>query len=439
MAGHISSARDRRIERVCVRLAIGFLTVLTLTGCGDQGSRSTESSGAILPGTAENRVPAGITADVTGPERHAADEDGRQVGGSQILASQDPVAKLLSEIQQLQVKAAAGTTRGDDSNSEIVLKATEVIRLTMQDSSQGGQFLDAVRGLLQARLHLALNGSNAQIDQLYADVQALNDRDPKSEPAAEGIYYLAKLAHTKARRAREQKADWNVNFSRWARDFAARFPQQTERALTLLFGAGRSCEMNAARVNSAEEAALLRAEARLCYVMLMETWPKEPQGQEAVAVLRRLELPGQKLAQFSGPLLSGGTLRAEQLSGKVILIYFWDSESHDFKNDWVPLLRKAESQLPADLVRFIGVNLDEDPDRCRKSVQELGIPGEQICFRHEKRCGWNSPLVRFWGVSQSPGVWLVGSDGVVDSVDVRRAELASRMKNLVRRSRVSLN
>ncbi|MCH2201382.1 MAG: TlpA family protein disulfide reductase [Fuerstiella sp.] len=423
---------------MCVRLTIGFLTVFALTGCGDERNRSPESSVAISASTGEKAPQTGITADITGRDRLPA-EDGSQIGGNEILTNLDPVEKLLAEIQQLQVKAAVSTTPGNGSNEKIVLKATEVIRLTMQDSLRAAEFLEAVRDLLQARLHLAFNGSAADIDRLYADVQALNDRDPNSESAAEGIYYLAKFAHTKARQVREQKADWNVNFSRWAREFAARFPHQTERALSLLFGAGRSCEMTAASANSEEESALLRTEARLCYVMLMETWPKEPHGQEAVAVLRRLELPGHKLSQFSGPALSGGTLSAEQFSGKVTLIYFWDSESHDFTNNWLPLLRKAESQLPVDCIRFIGVNLDESPDRCREAVQELAVPGDQICFRHEKRRGWNSPLVRFWGVSQSPSVWLVGNNGVVDSVDVRRTELASRIKMLVRRSGVSRN
>ncbi|MEO2036489.1 MAG: thioredoxin family protein [Planctomycetaceae bacterium] len=417
---------------MCIRLTIALLTVSISAGCGDSGIQSHESQAGILPRNTETVAPSGgVTAALAGPQNDPA-EDGSHVGGSEDTGERDPVAGLLSEIELLQVNGGAKSTQNDHRNSEIVLKATEVLKRTMQDPARETDFLAAVRHLLQARLQTALTGSAADIDQLYADVQALSDRDPKSAPAAEGIFHLAKFAHTKARQVRQKKAAWNVSFSRWAREFATRFPRQSERALSLLFGAGRSCEMTAATADTDEESALLRTEARLCYVLLMEKWPREPQGQEAVAVLRRLELPGRKLSQFSGPTLSGGKVTAQRFQGKVTVIYFWDSESHGFIDRWLPLLKQAETQLPSEDFQLIGVNLDDDLDQCRQTIRDLAIPGEQIVFQDGSRRGWNSPLVRFWGVSQSPSVWIVDSVGVVNAVDVRREALATRLKPLIR-------
>ena len=82
--------------------------------------------------------------------------------------------------------------------------------------------------------------------------------------------------------------------------------------------------------------------------------------------------------------------------------------------------------------QLIGVNLDDDLDQCRQTIRDLAIPGEQIVFQDGSRRGWNSPLVRFWGVSQSPSVWIVDSVGVVNAVDVRREALATRLKPLIR-------
>lgn len=425
---------------MCIRLNIALLTLMAAVGCGgsdgtppDTGTVESTNGGETHPAA------AGVTAEIPASGAKSAIEDGGRVSGAGQQEPQDPITALLTEMQRLQVDAGSGSQTAADANNTIVLKATEVLKLTMQDSDRQQDFQAGVRHLLQARYQLALAGSRDDVDQLYSDVQALNDRDAESPEAAEGIYYLAKFAHTKSRRLRSGKTEWNISFSRWAREFANRFPHQQERALSLLFGAGRSCEMTAATAENSENAALLRAEARLCYVLLTEKWPNEPQGREAVAVLRRLNLPGQKLSQFSGPTLDGAMVSAEQLPGKVTMIYFWDSESHGFTKEWLPLLRKAEAQLPADRVRFIGVNLDEDLEKCQNAVRDLKVPGVQVCFEDEERRGWNSPLVQFWGVSQSPSVWLIDSSGIVAAVDVRREELASRVRPLMTRQTAAGN
>ncbi len=420
---------------MCPRLTIALFAVFIVAGCGDNNPVQPSQAESAADESA-SRSTAGIPAAVGRPERNTL-TDGTRVGGNTAADLQDPTARLLTEIQQLRIRASTGSVT--DSNRTIANKATEILRLTMRDASRQEEFLDGIRHLLQARLELALTGSATDVDQLYADVQALNDRDPEALAAAEGIYYLAKFAHTQARKSQQQKTEWNVSFSKWAREFGSRFSQQTERALSLLFGAGRSCEMTAATTESSEESKLLWQEARLCYVQLIENWPRETQGQEAAAVLRRLDLPGQQLSQFSGPDLNGGKVSAEQFSGRVTLIYFWDSASRDFSDHWLPLLQKADAKLSPNSIRLVGVNLDDEIDECRNAVRELKIPGDQICFEDDQQRGWDSPLVQFWGVSQSPSVWLVGHDGIVDAVDVRRPDLVTRINSLLKARTASRN
>ena len=270
-------------------------------------------------------------------------------------------AQVLRDIQKLRLTPIpTDLTEAREArrqrNLRIVDMATNVLRLAMEDESQQAQFNQGIGQLLEARFQLALSGTKEDIDLLYSDVQALNERDSESVAAAEGVYYLAKFAHTKARLQRQGSAVWFENFSRWAREFADRFPNQQQRAVQLLFGAGRSCEMHALVAESDDERTRLATESRLCYVALAEKWPETSQGQEATAVLRRLALPGKKLSQFDGPTVDGGYVSADQFPGKVTVIYFWDSESEEFQKDLLPLLQKAHEQLPSDRIRFVGIN-----------------------------------------------------------------------------------
>jgi len=399
--------------------------VVVLAGCtgevADQAGQTSVESGR----TSDT---AGVTAEIR-PGANSDIADGARLGaGTGQAEAVDPVRAKLDELQRLRVLTASQF----DQNGTIVLKATEVLQMTLDDPSRQAEFLEAIRHLLQARMQLALKGDQTDVEQLYADVQALNDRDETSAAAAEGIYYLAKFAHTKARLPSSANADWHGTFSRWAREFASRFPDQSERAISLLFGAGRSCEMKSATVEDADESARLRAEARLCYVELQQRWPTEPQGHEAVAVMRRFNLPGKQLSQFGGPCLDGSQITAEQLPGRLTLIYFWDASSKKFTEEWLPDLKHVESKLPPERLRFIGINLDEDRQTCESAVEQYHLPGDQIYFDDEKQRGWNSPIVRWWGVSQSPGVWLLDRDGVVAEVDLRRPELITSLQRVLK-------
>ncbi len=406
---------------MCTRQFAACLLTLCIVGCGGSDNSQSTSESATPPSGAISQTRP-VTAAIT-----SVDSSGIRVGAAPLVEEQDPIRQKLNEIQQLRITAANGA----DPNSAIVLRATEVLKLTMQDASRQEEFLEAIRQLLQARLQLALTGGQEEIELLYSDVRALSERDENSEAAAEGIYYLARFAHTKGRQLRQRNLEWYVDFSRWAREFAQRFPQQKERSLNLLSGAGRSCEMTVAKAENDEMSARLRAEAKMCYLMLLEHWPGEPQGQEAVAVLRRFNLPGKKLSQFSGRCLDGTSVTAEQLVGKITLIYFWDAENAEFCDEWVPELRNVEAKLGRERIRFIGVNLDEDWATCQGGVDRLKLPGVQIFSDDEKSRGWSSPLVRFWGVSQSPSVWLLDGGGVVDAVDLRKSDLIPHLQQLL--------
>lgn len=404
------------------------LASILLVGCGQKVDSETTTA-TDAPG-----YQSSVTMSVSDPFSSELPPDGGVLAVEALADSDSAASRQLKIIRQLRAapvseeQQLASETRRK-RNLHIVQLATDVLRLTIGQPAQSAEFDAGIKQLLEARYQLALSGTSQDVDQLYTDVQALNDRDPNSLHAADGIYYLAKFAHTKARLQGRSDSMWFQNFSRWAREFADRFPQQSDRAASLLFGAGRSCEMHSVVMEAESDAARLRAESRLCYTALVDGFGSTTQGQEAVAVLRRMALPGQRLSQFAGPTLDGGYINAADLVDKVTVIYFWDSENAEFLEKLLPLLQQAAA-VSNDRLRFIGVPLDDDGERLRSFVKTNRVPGQQVFQPELSKRSWNSPLVRFWGISRSPSVWLVERDGIVKVVDVGGPQLVEKMRPL---------
>ena len=435
-----------------MRQLTGVLLLAGLTaGCGE-GRNSTPQSAAAPGDTAvasvverkaadtspSNVAPGGVTASIGSP--NAASNTGTAT--DKTLESKSPfpdddAARTLREIQQLRIAAvpaelAQARTARRERNERIVEMATNVLRLTMNDEARKPQFHQAIGQLLEARFQMALSGTREDVELFYADVDALTERDPKSIAAAEGMYYIARFAHTKAGMIGRKEPIWFETLSRWAREFADRFPEQTQRAVSLLFGAARSCELQSAASVDAALATRMMTESKLCYSALAEKFGTTEQGQEATASLRRLALTGQVLSQFSGPTSDGGFVSADEFPGKPTLIYFWDSESDEFSKDLLPLLEKLRDDVSSDRLRMVGVTLDDDESIMNSFMESHTVPGQQIFFPNTEQRSWNSPLVRFWGIANSPTVWLLDAQGKVVSTAVDADNLTSWLQRVLK-------
>ena len=432
------------------RLSSVMLLIGIVSGCADGSSEP--SSATTLSATADDAV---RTADLETPETTLgspaivasidnADKSDELDGlksdskkGQKSPFPDDEATQTLREIQQLRIspvptELAEARKIRRERNERIVDMATKVLRLTMNEEARKPQFHLAVGQLLEARFQMALAGTQEDIDLFYADVHALNERDDKSIAAAEGVYYIARFAHTKAGLVGKSQPIWFETFSRWAREFADRFPEQAPRAASLLFGAARSCELQALASSDNELSTRLLTESRLCYSALAEKFATSDQGQEASASLRRMALAGQTLSQFSGPTLDGGFVSSDDFSGIPTVIFFWDSESDEFTTDLLPVLAKISTSLPSSKLRMVGVALDEDEATLNAYLENHKVPGQQIFFTQGEQRSWNSPLVRFWGIAQSPTVWLVDSQGKVISTSLEAVELVPAIQKILK-------
>ncbi len=426
-----------------------FLLAGLVCGCGGSTAESQAPEASVAENPAEapstggtKVIPASssslVTASIESPVSGLGDSKATpKTAATNPAFPDDEATKTLREIQQLRISAVP--TDGEkakaarrERNERIVDMATKVLRLTMEDETRKPQFHQAIGQLLEARFQMALSGTQDDIDTFYADVQALNERDPKSVAAAEGVYYIAKFAHTKAGLFGKSQPVWFETLSRWAREFADRFPQQQQRAVSLLFGAARSCELHSLASTDAELSARLLTECKLCYSALAENFSATEQGQEATASLRRLSLVGQTLSQFSGPTADGGFVSADEFPGKPTLIYFWESDSSEFTESVLPVLERVRSQLSSDRLRMVGVALDEDESTLNSFMEIHAVPGQQIFFPNAEQRSWNSPLIRFWGIAKSPSLWIVDKNGKVVSTTASADNLVNQLKPVLK-------
>ncbi len=433
------------------QLAGVLLLAGLMAGCGEGAGSTAQSAAAAsdssvaseserktVDASSSNAAPGGVTASIDSPsaEKNTGTASDK-TSESKSPFPEDDATRTLREIQQLRISAvptdlAQARTARRERNERIVEMATNVLRLTMNDESRKPQFHQAIGQLLEARFQMALSGTKEDLDLFYADVDALTERDPKSIAAAEGMYYIARFAHTKAGMIGRKEPVWFETLSRWAREFADRFPEQTQRAVSLLFGAARSCELQSAASDDAVLATRMMTESKLCYTALAEKFGTTEQGQEATASLRRLALPGQVLSQFSGPTSDGGFVSADEFPGKPTLIYFWDSESDEFSKDLLPLLGKIRADVSSDRLRMVGVTLDDDESTMNSFMETHTVPGQQIFFPNAEQRSWNSPLVRFWGIANSPTVWLLDAQGKVVSTVANADNLAAWLERVLK-------
>ncbi|MBL8817976.1 MAG: TlpA family protein disulfide reductase [Planctomyces sp.] len=433
------------------RLFLTTTLVGLMAGCGsDSGSPAAQTgtetetgsgSSETSTGSAQARVTASIPGPATITDQPTSDEpsasNSPDAAAKESKPAEDEVTRILREIQQLRVAAAPADVETArqirrQRNEEIIEKATNVLRLTMEDKAREPQFNQAIGQLLEARFQMALTGTEDDIQLLHEDVEALSKRDPKSPAAAEGVYQLARLAHTKAGLLGKSQPVWFETLSRWAREFADRFPEQNKRAVTLLFGAARSCELHALATTDAELSGRLMTESKLCYTTLAEKFSTSPQGQEAVAVLRRMAVVGQPLTQFEGPTIDGGFVSVSEFSGRPTLIYFWSAEDEDFTKEVLPAIQKIRTQLADSRLRMVGVPLDDDETELEAFMEQNSLPGQQIFFTNPEQRSWNSPLIRFWGISKTPSIWVLDNQTNVISTNVETSKLVPTLQKVVR-------
>jgi hypothetical protein len=247
---------------------------------------------------------------------------------------------------------------------------------------------------------------------------ALHKRDATSFAAIESGYGTVQLAQSLAQ-LNPDNPQLALTYSRRARLFAERFPQETSRAAVALATASRQCD----HLGQFEE-------AKLGYTLLATRYAGTPFAEQATGPLRRLDLVGKVLEEFGGETHDGGQITLPQYRGHAVLIAFWSSAS--VFPDQLPELEKAAAAIGDDKLAVVGVCLDQETPAMEQTL-EIGGLGWKHIFHHDPNLrGLANPVARYYGVTKVPSYWLVDAQGVVRSIDLDPASLAEAFSAMSR-------
>lgn len=164
------------------------------------------------------------------------------------------------------------------------------------------------------------------------------------------------------------------------------------------------------------------------YALMLKATPERVQLRSQYAQLYSLlsVRPGKKLPAFSARTLEGKLINNASFHGKWMLISFWSTWGRDF---YVPMsVTKKAVHSVGDKMQSLGICLDLDTVSCAYQIKNDTLGGYQVCDRK----GWDSPLVKAFGVRKVPGNILVDRQGYIVARDIPQEDLKASLEKYVR-------
>ena len=138
------------------------------------------------------------------------------------------------------------------------------------------------------------------------------------------------------------------------------------------------------------------------------------------------------LPEFEARTLDGQTINTATLQrGRITVLDFWATWCAPCLEE-VPTLQKLDA-IHGDDVALIGINMDSadalGADELRRWIESQGMPGDHL-FDGD---GWQSDLVRAFGVKEIPFNVIVGPDGEVLAINQHGKRLRKSVESALRR------
>ena len=185
-------------------------------------------------------------------------------------------------------------------------------------------------------------------------------------------------------------------------------------------------------------AGLVRTEAELGrmdraskrYSALQERYAKDgATWDNARSQLGELALRAGGLPEFHGTTLDGVEVEKRSLTSRVTIIDFWATWCRPCIAEF-PTLRRLTARH-GDGVAVLGINLDRQDelttDALRAWVAREKVPGRHV----QAGGGWDSNLVKTFGVTEIPFTVVVGADGSIVAVNARGKKLEKAVADAV--------
>lgn len=118
---------------------------------------------------------------------------------------------------------------------------------------------------------------------------------------------------------------------------------------------------------------------------------------------------GSLAPDFTMKTIAGETFQLSKLKGKTIVLDFWASWCPDCRKD-APQVVEMYQRYHQKGVEFVGISMDTDEDKWKKTVKTLGITYTQVSELKKFR---DTDISKMYGVHWIPSLVVIDRDGKV--------------------------
>ncbi len=132
---------------------------------------------------------------------------------------------------------------------------------------------------------------------------------------------------------------------------------------------------------------------------------------------------GQPAPPIEGTSFDGESLSLAGFRGNVVIVVFWTRSTASDVAEY----RKALGSLPADRIKFLGVNGDHDKEVAREAANKAGIVFPSA---------WDDSdgsIAKAWNVGSSVTTYVVDPQGILRGRDLRGRELLHRVTAILKK------
>jgi hypothetical protein len=171
-------------------------------------------------------------------------------------------------------------------------------------------------------------------------------------------------------------------------------------------------------------------ESKKWYQQIVTSFPTHMNTPKAAGAIRRLDSVGQNF-ELAGKVLGGGqTFEMTAVKGKIVVAYYWASNSGQAVGDFATL-KKLQQDFPKELA-IVTISLDDTAAAANAFLQRSPLPGYHL-HQEAPNGGMNSPLATQYGIFGLPHLFLVGADGKVVNNKIQMGMLQEEIEKLVKK------
>lgn len=336
---------------------------------------------------------------VDGPAVGAiAEEDGAKLAGRLDFDKDPELKKLVDELTAIDKDPAVAGTPAEVSRHHL-RRADQlekiVARMKPEDRDPWiRQVADSLAGAAQS----GKDADPAGMQRLSALAEQLAKALPGGNLTAYVVFRQLQADYAqKISRPGEDFAKIQLDWIAKLTQFVTSYPKYEETVEALL------------QLGMVSEFLGKETEARNWYGQAAKAFGDKPQGIKAAGAVRRLDSEGQPFR------IAGSTMGANpaafdisQVSGKVVIVYFWASWNNQSIGDFAKIKALLETHGPKGL-ELVAVNCDQTPAEGLAVVQRAGVGGVHL---HQPG-GLDGKICTEQGLMVLPHLFLVGKDGKV--------------------------